>query len=1684
MARTLECGNTLAIFDRGGADADGVYAYGYATTNWYYLRTEGTGTPIHIQIDASLATDCSLTVFEAYPTDDQAVSPNFPTNYPGTYGIYQATAGTSTQTLVSMTGKVSIRFSKSIVSAARTCNYRILVWTSDTSEIYNITNSNITSTSAQLSWSDSSAATAWTVRYGTSANNLTQSVAVTSPTATLTGLTPNTPYYFRVYNNAQTTEELSGHCTRNDGYFITQGTTPAPVGCLGDFTDLASPHVICTYGHYDNPDENYGIASGRHTVIADVDGRDPIIGDALRMVPEGATSSVRLGNSTAGNQSESVIYRFLVDASQNDMLLLQYAAVLQNPAHQPAVQPRLSLQILRADGSEIDDDCYKMEFVASAVMSSGVQWQEHVGSGSNPTPVHWHDWTSVGVDLTQLDGQEIYIKLTTRDCNESPASNGGAHYGYAYFTLECCKKSITYVGYCGENETPTLVAPAGFSYDWHRVGETQTLSTDQEFTIPNGSSSAYECTMTFYGSVTSACSFSMTADPSAMMEFPQAGFNADTAVAAGSAVAFVNTSYLSRDQEGNETLPSGTMASCQWTFGDGGTSTEEDPIHQFPALTNDRIYTVTLTVTSESGCQSRYQRTILVYGTGEPTPYNDLLSDECLVADTAVEWADPEVEWISPDLISTYTIPLVGDLNGDGHPNIVCFGIGGSSETKMINSSSNHRINRKIVVYDGVTKEKIAEWLMSNHTGNAVWADEFSVAPYGILRAKYLDTDIDTGLIIVATTRTGNNPSNYSSSSENYYLQAYDIHGTNIWTSSAPYGADRSATRREYPATVSFADFNGDGYPEVYVRNKIFDAATGQLLLEATSTNNNEGDSWAHKCGSANYNGIVSAPFAADLSGDGQPELILGNEAFLINIVDRTGTVGNSATLYASHTPPTNYSGISNDGHTQVADFNGDGYLDVFISSRSKYTNSNDYTYYYVWDVHNDLVSSAYRNSNNNNGKSIPLIADIDNDDTLEVVVQHPCGSGNRMKALKFDPDTRTFTELWGRSNPSTIDDSWSNTVTLFDFNGDGVNELLFSGKSSWYVLDGTDGHEVAVMPFSEVTIMDYPVIADVDNDGAAEIVTIDRASSESGATIMNGHLHIFQSSGTPWKYARPVWNQYMYNATCVNRDLTIPAHPVNNALVLTDPEGVTRQPFNNFLQQVGLLDLFGRPSQYAADLTVEVPNGATQTNETLSIPMHLCNEGMAPMQAPFSVAVYSEAYRGVAMDTVEIDQTIPAGGCIDVTIELSMSELCDLPTRQLLLAANDNGGGIAQHGNAGQQSECDTINNRFVLQFNDCQVDSNERIEACDSLTWRDGMTYTASVSGPTFVAQGNNGDPDTLYTLYLTINYSSTGDTTIVACDSLTWQGATYTESITLNSQLSILNSVGCDSTVTLHLTINHRSTGDTTAVACDHFTWWNADYTDNTDGITHTYTGPNGCDSVVMLHLTVNHSSTGDTTIVACDSLTWQGVTYTESTTLNSQFSTLNSAGCDSTVTLYLTVNHSSTGDTTAVACDHFTWWNTDYTDNTDGVTHTYTGPNGCDLVVTLHLTVNYSNSEVESVTACNQYVWHQVEYTENTDTATYRTLNAAGCDSVVTLHLTLLNCSTTSITACDSYSWHGQTYTTSNIYVDGNDTLDLTINYSSTGDTTVVACDSFIWHGAIYTESITLNSQLPILNSVGC
>merc|ERR1712070_938020 len=81
--------------------------------------------------------------------------------------------------------------------------------------------------------------------------------------------------------------------------------------------------------------------------------------------------------------------------------------------------------------------------------------------------------------------------------------------------------------------------------------------------------------------------------------------------------------------------------------------------------------------------------------------------------------------------------------------------------------------------------------------------------------------------------------------------------------------------------------------------------------------------------------------------------------------------------------------------------------------------------------------------------------------------------------------------------------------------------------------------------------------------------------------------------------------------------------------------------------------------------------------------------------------------------------------------------------------------------------------------------------------------------------------------------------------------------------------------------------------------------------------------GCDSIVTLDLTINSSYLDDTTsLIACDSSEWNGATYYVSGVYRDTLQSV--AGCDSIVTLDLTINGSNAGDTTTlVACDSAVW-----------------------------------------------------------------------------------------------------------------------------------------------------------------
>ncbi len=295
-----------------------------------------------------------------------------------------------------------------------------------------------------------------------------------------------------------------------------------------------------------------------------------------------------------------------------------------------------------------------------------------------------------------------------------------------------------------------------------------------------------------------------------------------------------------------------------------------------------------------------------------------------------------------------------------------------------------------------------------------------------------------------------------------------------------------------------------------------------------------------------------------------------------------------------------------------------------------------------------------------------------------------------------------------------------------------------------------------------------------------------------------------------------------------------------------------------------------------------------------------------------------------------------------------------------------------------------------------------------------------------------------------------------TVAACENYTWNGSLYNSSIVVMDTLSTIN--GCDSIVTLHLTINNPVHTATTHAACDSYSWNNTNYTAS-GNYTYSHADVNGCTQVDTLHLTINNPVHTATTETACESYTWNGTAYTASG--NYTYSHTDANGCTQVDTLHLTINTPIATDVYDTACDNYTWFGTTYTATGDYVrTGTSALPGGCDTTETLHLTINNPVHTATTETACESYTWNGTAYTASGN-YTYSHTDANGCTQVDTLLLTINTPVVTDVydTACESYTWFGTTYTTTGDYVrtgtsalpggcDTTETLHLTINHSVT------------------------------------
>ncbi len=260
-----------------------------------------------------------------------------------------------------------------------------------------------------------------------------------------------------------------------------------------------------------------------------------------------------------------------------------------------------------------------------------------------------------------------------------------------------------------------------------------------------------------------------------------------------------------------------------------------------------------------------------------------------------------------------------------------------------------------------------------------------------------------------------------------------------------------------------------------------------------------------------------------------------------------------------------------------------------------------------------------------------------------------------------------------------------------------------------------------------------------------------------------------------------------------------------------------------------------------------------------------------------------------------------------------------------------------------------------------------------------------------------------DSIISIDLTILEPTESVINVTACQSYTVPSGNNSYSISGTYTDVIQNEAGCDSTITINLTMGN-SVSTLFESACESY----VSPAGNTYSTTGTYheviLNSVGCDSLITINLTLKNNSKAVINAFGCNQyVSAGGVIYNESGTYEEVLG--NASGCDSVITINLTINTQTEGSITETACNSYT--------SPSGLVFTGTGvykdtiPNtaGCDSVITITLTINSQTEASITETACNSYTSPSgIEYTS---TGVYKDTipNVLGCDSVITINLTI-------------------------------------------------------------------------------
>jgi hypothetical protein len=424
--------------------------------------------------------------------------------------------------------------------------------------------------------------------------------------------------------------------------------------------------------------------------------------------------------------------------------------------------------------------------------------------------------------------------------------------------------------------------------------------------------------------------------------------------------------------------------------------------------------------------------------------------------------------------------------------------------------------------------------------------------------------------------------------------------GTLLWQSTDP----RVQCGMAAPA---LADLDADGTPEVLVRYTVLDGVTGAL-------------EWHQDCvGDGGWATSSHSPCdyttAADLDGDGQLEVVGGNVAYTAT----GGVFFDRRTAFL-------------DGYPAVGDLDRDGSPEVVVV-HSAFTpapyagdhwlralNADGTDRWGPFDLNAGRAPASDVAAGTVGGGGPPTIANFDEDAEPEIAA-----AGAYAYAV-FEPDG---TLKWAQAS----DDASSRKTgsSVFDFDGDGIAEVVYADHYWLRVYDGRDGNVQFCLCNTSATLWEYPVIADVDTDGHAEIVVAsnnygaeftacpatpilgacETARIAAGENVGTRGVRVFASPTRDWVSTRRIWNQHTYHITNVTERGEIPRVERRNWTV---------PGLNDFRLNVqpGARNL---PDPVPIDLAVDI----TPCPASMTLHFRVENQGWSAIPAGAQVAVYVE---------------------------------------------------------------------------------------------------------------------------------------------------------------------------------------------------------------------------------------------------------------------------------------------------------------------------------------------------------------------------------------------------------------------------------------------------------------------------